>query len=66
MTRKQLFEMLATALHRTAPDYSYAPGWCVCWTETCIAVADELEKHNPTFDRARFLADCRNGPKKES
>lgn len=69
MTRKQLFEMLATALHRAMPDpvvKAVTPSERMRWNFTCMCVATELEVHNSTFDRKRFLADCKNGPNKES
>lgn len=64
MTRKQLFEMLATAMHRAMPRRN--PQQNVQWRLDCVALADALAQHNSTFDRKRFYADCINGPNKES
>lgn len=65
MTRKQLFEMLAQAMHEAIPAVdsdARATQWRICRR----TIADQLENHNSTFNRARFYDDCEDGPKQES
>ena len=61
MTKKD-YVLIAKALQlRTvydAEDMTYAEGWHAGVSSCIDALADVLQRDNPKFDRARFLAAC--------